>query len=133
MIYALDTNIISYFIQDNPRIISRFRSALAAGHSIIIPPPAYYEIRRGFRHKSAPRKEQSFLRMCNIYSVGEMNLAVWEQAADIYGRARKAGSPVEDTDILIAAFCIVNGYTLVTNNLKHFNGIGDLRLINWYE
>ena len=133
MIYALDTNIISYFIQDNPHIISQFREVLAAGHSIVIPPAAYYEIRRGFRHKSAPRKERAFAKICSLYFVGEMNLPIWEQAADIYGYTRKAGNPIEDTDILIAAFCIVNGYTLVTNNVKHFKGIKDLQLVNWSE
>ena len=133
MIYALDTNIISYFIKDNQHIISQFRAVLAAGYSIVIPPAAYYEVQRGFRHKSAPRKEKAFVKMCNLYSVGEMSLSIWEQAADIYGYTRKAGNPIEDTDILIAAFCIVNGYTLVTNNVKHFNGIEDLQLVNWSE
>ena len=133
MIYALDTNIISYFIQDNPHIIAQFRAVLATGHSIIIPPATYYEVRRGFKHKSAPRKEKAFVRMCNLYSIGEMNLPIWEQAADIYGDTRKAGNPIEDTDILIAAFCIVDGYTLVTNNVKHFNGIDNLQLVNWSE
>ena len=52
--------------------------------------------------------------MCSLYSIGEMSLPIWEQAADIYGKSRKTGNPIEDTDILIAAFCIVNGYVLVT-------------------
>ena len=133
MIYALDTNIISYFIQDNPYVISQFRGVLAAGHSIIIPPAVYYEVRRGFSHKSSGRKERAFVRMCSLYPVGEMSLPIWGQAADIYGYTRKAGNPIEDTDILIAAFCIANGYTLVTNNVRHFNGIKDLKLVNWAE
>ena len=41
------------------------------------------------------------------YEIGEMNLAAWEETANIYAYTRKAGKPVEDTDILIAAFCIV--------------------------
>jgi predicted nucleic acid-binding protein len=62
-----------------------------------------------------------------------MNLAAWETAADIYANTGKAGKPIEDTDILIAVFCIVNGCALVTNNAKHFEGIEDLQLENWTE
>lgn len=133
MTYAPDTNIVSYFIQEDKYIISQFRSILASGHSIIIPPSTYYEIRRGFKHKSSPRKEKAFTRMCGLYKIGEMSLPAWEQAAAIYGATRKAGNPIEDTDILIAAFCIVNDYTLVTNNVKHFKDIDGLKLVNWAE
>ncbi|MCL2815115.1 MAG: type II toxin-antitoxin system VapC family toxin [Oscillospiraceae bacterium] len=133
MTYALDTNIISYFVQDDSHVISRFRQALAAGNKIIIPPAAYYEIRRGFKHKNAPKKERAFNCMCTLYSIGEMNLPAWEEAADIYGKSRKAGNPIEDTDILIAAFCVVNGCVLVTNNTKHFEGIDGLQMVNWSE
>ena len=133
MIYAIDTNIVSYFIREDENIISRFRAALAAGHSIIIPPVTYYEIRRGFKHKDAPKKEKAFDRMCTMFPIGEMSLSAWEQAADIYGKTRRAGNPVEDTDIINAAYCIVNGYTLVTNNEKHFDGIDDLIFENWIE
>ena len=65
--------------------------------------------------------------------IGEMNIAAWEEAADIYGKSRKAGKPIEDTDILIAAFCIVNDYVLVTNNTDHFEGINGLQMVNWVE
>jgi len=38
---------------------------------------------------------------------------------------------IEDADLLIAAQSLNRGYTLVTNNLKHFEGIDGLKLINW--
>lgn len=133
MIYALDTNTISYFIQGNMTVMSRIRAALENRNDVIIPPVTYYEIRRGFKHKSAPAKERIFTNMCIQYPIGEMNIATWECAADIYANSRKLGKVVEDTDILIAAFCIVNGYTLVTHNTKHFEGINGLLLEDWYN
>jgi predicted nucleic acid-binding protein len=66
-----------------------------------------------------------------MYPIGEMSLTAWEAAAEIYGYTRKAGNSIEDTDILLAAFCIVNNYTLVTNNEKHFKGIDGLIFENW--
>ena len=120
MTYALDTNTVSYAIQADVRVKDRIRAALAEKHSLVIPPVTYYEIRRGFKHKSAPEKEKSFTNMCRLYPVGEMSIAAWERATDIYALSRRSGNPTGDADILIAAFCIVNGYTLVTNNAKAF-------------
>ena len=62
-----------------------------------------------------------------------MNLAAWEKAADIYALSRKNGKPIEDTDILVAAFCIVNNYTLVTNNVKHFEDVDGLIFKKWFD
>ena len=104
MIYALDTNTISYLIQNNIIVSLQLEKTLKQGNIIIIPPAAYYEIRRGFKHRSAPKKERAFARMCNMYHIGEMNLSAWEKAADIYAVSRKTGKPIEDTDILVAAF-----------------------------
>jgi len=44
---------------------------------------------------------------------------------------RRANRNTEDADIFIAAFCIHNNYTLVTDNTRHFQGIPELRLANW--
>ena len=58
--YALDTNIISYFLRGDQAIQGKFREALANGDTFIIPPIVYYEIRRGFLLNSAPAKEKTF-------------------------------------------------------------------------
>ena len=133
MTYALDTNTISYWLQKNMVVAERLNRAIRQGETVIIPPATYYEIRRGFKHKAAPGKEFAFSLMCQSYAIGEMNLAAWEKAADIYAYTRKTGNPIDDTDILIAAFCIVNGYTLVTSNIKHFENVAGLQFVNWAE
>jgi tRNA(fMet)-specific endonuclease VapC len=40
---------------------------------------------------------------------------------------------IGDADILIAAYCLVNDYTLVTNNTNDFNRIDGLKLVNWKD
>ena len=133
MTYALDSNIISYWLQRNFLVRSRLFQVASRGHTIVIPPTTYYELLRGFKHKEAPGKEYSFRLMCRTYVVGNIDLDVWEKAAHIYAATRKIGKPIEDNDILIAAFCIVNGYTLVTNNVRHFENIDGLEVENWAE
>ena len=41
------------------------------------------------------------------------------------------GQIIDEFDLLIASTAIVHGYTLVTNNLKHFKRIENLSLTNW--
>lgn len=133
MIYALDTNIISYWLQSNQIVEQRLSQALQSGAMFVIPPTAYYEIQRGFAHKTAPRKEKAFSLICNTYPVGEMDKSVWDEAANIYAASRRMGRSMSDSDILIAAFCIVNSYSLVTANTRHFEGIERLHMVDWTQ
>jgi predicted nucleic acid-binding protein len=52
-------------------------------------------------------------------------------ASDIYALRKHLGRPMDDGDLLIAAQCIARGYTLVTHNTKHFEGITGLSLVDW--
>ena len=128
MTYALDTNIVSYILRSDLNVQAKLKAAKKRGDAVMIPPVVYYEIRRGFLRKSAPVKEKAFKLFCEENPVGEMNLEAWERAAFIYAQAART---IDDADILIAAFCIAHGYTLVTNNERHFNVIGGLRIENW--
>lgn len=56
----------------------------------------------------------------------------------IYGAKKskhveKMGSRIEDMNLFIAATALSYNLTLVTNNIKHFENIDDLRLENWKE
>lgn len=82
-VYALDSNIISFYLRENASVIENIEKAISNGNVIVIPPK------------------------------------------------RNAGRNTEDADIFIAAFCIHNNYILVTDNIKHFSNITDLRTINW--
>ena len=133
MNYALDTNTIIYLLNDNQSVIDRRDKAVAAGKRFIIPPIVDYEIRRGLLYKPSPKKEPMYWALVNRYGVGDMTSAMWVRAAQIYVDLRRKSLTVGDADILIAAFCVVNGYALVTNNVKDFENIDGLQLVNWAE
>jgi tRNA(fMet)-specific endonuclease VapC len=61
----------------------------------------------------------------------EVNTDIWDYAAQIWAKLRKQGLIVGDFDILIAAYCVVNNYALVTNNTKHFKDIAGLNFEDW--
>jgi len=61
-----------------------------------------------------------------------MTLDVWEKAIKIYVSLKSKGQLIGDADILIAAYCLANDFTLVTRNDNDFARIDGLRLVNWY-
>jgi predicted nucleic acid-binding protein len=118
-------------LRDNRTIVSKIHTSVDEGHQIAIPPVVYYEIRRGLLSLAAPVKAIAFEKLCDISYLGTIDKATMEIAAAAYARLRKTGRVIEDADLLIAAYCIHNGFTLVTNNVKHFEAIEGLLFINW--
>lgn len=46
-------------------------------------------------------------------------------------KLRKAGTPIDEFDLLIASSALHYNLTLVTDNIKHFKRIEGLKLENW--
>ncbi|MCL2089267.1 MAG: PIN domain-containing protein [Oscillospiraceae bacterium] len=131
MIYAIDSNIISYFLKKDEIIRNKIRTEIENDNYFIIPPIVYFEVKRWLVLKQANAQMREFERLCEKITIGEMNRFIWEKAIEIYVSTRKTGNVIDDSDVFIAAFCIVNDCELVTNNLRHFECIKDLKYINW--
>jgi predicted nucleic acid-binding protein len=130
-VYALDTNIISFYLRGNAIVIANVEKAINDGNSIVIPPLVYYEVKRGLMLINATKKLEEFEVFCELFPVGELSNYLLEESIKIYVQERKAGRNIEDADIFIATFCIHNNYILITDNLKHFKNINNLNAINW--
>jgi predicted nucleic acid-binding protein len=133
MIYALDTNIISYILRGDDIVKKRWRKEESNGNRSVIPLIVYYEARRGLLANGATTKLRAFENLCFKLGVYDLTKADTDTAAGIYAALRRSGRTVEDADLLIAAQTVSRGYTLVTNNVKHFEGIEELQLENWAE
>jgi len=133
VIYALDSNIISYLLKDDDKVYSCYFDAVSQGNTCAIPLVVYYEVLRGLKANGATTKMRSFEKICTALGVDILTVADMDTAADIYAYRKRLGSPMNDSDLLIAAQVITRNYTLVTNNTKHFEHIDGLRLENWAE
>jgi len=131
--YALDSNTISYLLDRRLDVQRKLRELPKRDDilTIVIPPVVYYEVQRGLLYKDAKNKLRLFQQFCIKYDVGRMDWDCWNTAAGIYARLRKMGKLIEDADIQIAAFCLVNDMTLVTSNASHFSRIPELKWENW--
>ena len=133
MTYALDTNIIIHLLRGTQAPRDKRDEAIKKGNKITIPPFVDYEVQRGLLCNLSQGKEKAYQKFCSIFSVGEMNTDIWKRGADIYADLWKKRFTVGDADILIAAFCMVNDYTLVTDNINHFGIINGLTFENWVQ
>jgi len=62
-------------------------------------------------------------------------LAVEQPVDVVYGglgaRLERAGRSIGANDLLIAAHALALGHTLVTDNVREFSRVDDLRVENW--
>jgi predicted nucleic acid-binding protein len=79
---------------------------------IVVPDLVLYEVLRGFRHEREFRQARLLMETLGIESAGGLATAL--DAAQHYRSLRAAGVTVRNGfDVLIATFCIENGYALL--------------------
>ncbi|MCC6549022.1 MAG: hypothetical protein IT279_03015 [Ignavibacteriaceae bacterium] len=69
--------------------------------------------------------------MVSQIKVRESNAEIAEAFGKIIADLIKKGRIIDDADIFIAATAITNELHLVTNNIKHFENIPEIKLENW--
>ena len=133
MEYAFDTNTIIHLMRGTQSVKENREKATEDGSRFIIPLFVNYEIKRGLIIKAVSKHVKAYDIVCANCSLVEMTVDAWIRAARIYAGLYAKRFTVRDSDIIIAAFCIVNDYTLVTDNTKDFENIGGLKYVNWVE
>ena len=61
----------------------------------------------------------------------DITKGIFETFGEVKASLQKKGKSIEDFDLLIGSTALYLNYTLVTNNVKHFSLIPDLRIENW--
>jgi tRNA(fMet)-specific endonuclease VapC len=130
-VFVLDSNILSFYIRKDDRIVKKVQEVLLAGHEVIIGPIAYYEVKRGLQAIKAEKRLKEFASLCKVFGIGALDNSLLDIASDIYCELRDKKQTVEDADLLTAAFCISHGFTLITHNTKHFVNISGLKFDDW--
>jgi len=131
MRYMLDTNICIYLIKKKPpAVLEKFRdySVGEIGLSSITVAELQYGVQKSQQAEQNQRALEQFLAPLVIEDFGH-------KAAAAYGRIRAAlerqGTPIGSLDTLIAAHALSLDVTLVTNNVREFSRVADLKVINW--
>ena len=131
MKFLLDTNICIYIIKQKPPEVLQKFNAYPVGE-VGISAITVAELEFGVqKSKFSTRNQQALTQFLLPLEIVDFNRA----AAITYGYLRatleKQGTPIGSLDTLIAAQALSLQTTLVTNNLKEFSRVPDLKLDNW--
>ncbi len=131
MKYMLDTNICIYAMKNKPeKVLEKLKESIDEG--ICISSITLAELQFGMEKSSAPAKnKQALLRFLIPLTV----MPFEDKAAVEYGRVRallqKQGTPIGPLDMLIASHAKAEELILVTNNIREFERVPELKLENW--
>jgi tRNA(fMet)-specific endonuclease VapC len=125
----LDTDISSYVIRRRPAAIAERFERYAEQLCVSVMTAA--ELR--FGAVKAGRAELAGLIEAYLARVTVLD---WPESATFhYARIRSKleslGTPIGNMDLLIACHAVAEQATLVTNNLRHFAAVPDLRVEQW--
>ncbi len=129
----LDSDTFSYLLRQREPVASRARDYILRYGSLTISVITYYEVLRGLLYADAQRQLAMFESLVRDNPVLLLDLAASREAARLYALFRRAGTPIGDADLLIAAIALANHCVLVTNNIKHFAHVPGLELENWAD
>ena len=133
MRYMLDTNICIYAIKHKPeKVFQKLQEG--EPEDVYVSSVTYAEMVHGVEKSAAVEKNRLALSML-LANIEILDFDV--DAADCYGKIRadleKKGTPIGPLDMMIAGHAQSLGYTVVTNNVKEFSRVMDLKIENWAE
>ena len=133
MSYMLDTNICIYAIKHKPeKVFQKLQEVDPA--DVCISSITYAALVHGVEKSAAIDKNRLALSLL-LANIEILDFDV--DAAECYGKIRadleKKGTPIGPLDMMIAGHAMSLGYKVVTNNVKEFKRVSDLKVENWTE
>jgi tRNA(fMet)-specific endonuclease VapC len=127
----LDTDICSYVMKrSHPGLLQRL--AATSPDEVCISVITLLELHYGVA--VSPRREQNsraleeFLRYVQVMELTE---EIAEHYASVRASLKRRGSPIGARDLLIGAHARALNLILVTNNMREFSRIEELKVENW--
>lgn len=133
MRYMLDTNICIYLIKNKPeQVFSRLQEHEPS--EICISSVTYAELVHGVEKSKAVEKNRlAFTLLLANIEILDFDAAAAESYGKIRADLEKQGAPIGPLDTMIAGHAESLSYTVVTNNMKEFGRVQNLKLENWAE
>ena len=128
MKYLIDTDIASYFIRGVPAVTKKL---LAEYPNWAISAITYHELVQGMILAKSSSIEPAIAAFLEDVKVAPFDSADALESGRLSAVLKKAGTPIGHSDTLIAGHALSLKLTLVTNNVKHFSQVPELKVVNW--
>ena len=130
MVYALDTNTVSYYMRGEGNVVPRLQSF--PPHRLALPSAVVLEVRFGLLRKGMQSALAAFEEFTTACGQLDFDAEGADHAARIRLELEAAGTPIGLADLLIAATARRHGCILVTHNTREFSRVPDLPIEDWY-
>lgn len=131
MKYLLDTNICIHFFKGKFNLIEKIQKEKL--NNCAISEITLAELVFGAENSMIPSKNhelvQNFSKQVTILPIFDCITLYGKEKA----RLRKAGTMISDFDLFIGCTSVVNELIMVTENIKEFERISDIKIENWIE
>jgi tRNA(fMet)-specific endonuclease VapC len=130
--YLLDTDTIIYILKGQVKVLENLRRNFyePMSLSVISLMELYYGAFKSQRVASNLAKIRALETKLKIIPLNK-------ESAEVFGMLKadleKHGTPLDDFDLALASCALANNQVLVTNNVKHFQRIDGLKLVNWAQ
>lgn len=133
MLYFLDTNILIYWMKNNPVHIAHKINNMLATDQLVMSFVSYAELLMGAERS---RMKAQVLQQLNLLTglvpvVYAQDSAICEHYAQQFTQLKRLGTPIGANDLWIACHVLAENATLVTHNVREFNRIEGLRVEDW--
>lgn len=129
--YLLDTNICIYIAKHNPPAV-RARFEQISADALAISVITLGELQHGAEKSQSRDKALAALRQLqSAIQVMPLTTAVGQHHGEIRSGLERAGQPIGNNDLWIAAHARAEGWVLVTNNERGFRRVAGLVVENW--
>ena len=131
MKYLLDTNICIYIIKNRPPQVKEKFIKHEIGDIALSTITVSELIYGAFKSQQIEKNLQIIEEFIMPFDIIDFNYKSALEYGKIRATLEKQGQIIRNMDMQIAAIAKSHKMTLVTNNLKEFNRIDNLRLENW--
>ena len=129
MKYLIDTDWIIDHLSGIEKVEKKLEELAPEGLALSIVSVA--EVYEGVFYSRHPQKSERALKeFLTGISILEIDNEICKIFGRDRGRLRKEGKMIGDLDLLIASTCLHHNLTLLTNNVAHFERIGNLKIIS---
>jgi tRNA(fMet)-specific endonuclease VapC len=127
--FMLDTDISSYIIRRRPAtLVEKFEKHGATLNVSVI---TAAELRFGAEKAARPPLAELVEAYLERLAILDWTDEVTHHYARIRSKVERSGKPIGNMDLLIASHAVALGMTVVTNNLKHFSNVPELKVEMW--
>ncbi|VXD16683.1 conserved hypothetical protein [Planktothrix serta PCC 8927] len=129
-LYLLDTNIISELIK-NPRGVIFYKIQEVGEDQVCTSIIVACESKFGAQKKNSQKLIEKLQTILDSIEILPLTHPVEQYYAEIRTYLEQQGTPIGSNDLLIAAHALTLHLTIVTNNVREFSRVPNLKVENW--